>query len=763
MKEEKERGPEPIEVWGAGENNLKQASVKIPKNQVVVFTGVSVSGKSSLVFDTLAVESNREWQNNYSLYIRNKMPHYERPKVDRIENLTPVVVVDQKMLGKGNRSTVGTAIDISPLLRLLFSRVGKPTAGSAMAFSSHHPSGTCPVCTGLKEQMTVQEETLFDTEKSLREGAILFSQFSSGWQHVLYLSHPKLDPDKKLKDYTKEEWKRLVYGEGKNPKISLPSNGSGHVNEVDYEGVVPRFYRLYVHRDISKLKESLQQEIMTHLSKTLCPACQGTGLNPKALACKIKEHNIVDFLSLAAEDLLPILQTIDDPVGRSISHQIVGVLEKMCEVGIGYLSLDRPVETLSGGEAQRIKLVRSLGSSLNNITYLFDEPTAGLHPYDAEKIGRILVDIRNHHNNVLVVEHNRQIIELADYVVELGPGAGREGGTIVFEGNPKELKETKTETEKMIGNPVVLNPSPRPWKEGFLIEDANLYNLKHLSVRIPKGILTAVTGVAGSGKTTLITKEFASRFPEVILIDQKPIGTSIRSTPATYTGIMDDIRKIFSKANHVSESWFTFNGKGACPICHGKGVIRYDMAFADSVEVVCEECGGHRYNEKARGYLYKGKNIEQVLSLTVSEATLFFPEEKIKSKLKLLKQVGLGYLSLGQPTGTLSGGELQRIKLSAELSQKGKIVVFDEPSTGLHNKDIVLLKKLFTDLVENGNTVVIIEHRPELISFCDWIIDLGPGGGTKGGEIIFEGTPQEIVKERRSKTGYFLQKYAGIQ
>ena len=742
-----------IEIIGASENNLKHISVTIPKGKLVVFAGVSGSGKSSLAFDTVAVESEREWQQSYPLFIRNRMPHYDRPKVDEIRNLTPAIVVDQRPVGSSSRSTVGTAVDVAPLMRLLFSRVGVPSAGGSMAYSFNHPAGACPDCTGIGEQIELIKESLFDKEKSIAEGGILFSQFSSGWQTVYYQNNPLIDPYKKLKDFTPEEWKVLEYGPDEPLMVEFKCNNAGRMDYLPYEGVYPRFERVYMKRDITKLKKSLQDEIMTHVRHGFCKTCGGSGLNPKALASRINGKNIVDCMDMTAADLLSFLKTIDDPRGSSLARQIAEYLQRMIHVGIGYLSLSRKTETISGGEAQRLKIVRDLGGYLNNITFIFDEPTAGLHPADAERIGRMLCELREKHNNVLVVEHSRQMIGLADHIIELGPGAGANGGEIVFEGSLAELEQADTLMAQAYRKRIALNRDPLPWTEGYFIKDAHCHNLKHIDVTIPKGILTAVTGVAGSGKSSLMRYEFPARYPDAIVIDQKPIGTSIRSTPATYTGVMDEIRKEFAKANGVGVSWFSFNSDGGCPICKGTGQISYEMAFAEPVTVTCEECGGHRYNPTALSYRYQGLNIEQVMDLTIAEAYSFFDNAKIRKRLRSMIDVGLDYLTLGQPTSTLSGGEVQRVKLASELHKKGQIYVLDEPSIGLHSNDAEMLLELLRKLVFGGNTVVMIEHRPELIAAADWIIDMGPEGGSGGGEILFTGTPEQIVGCETSKTG----------
>lgn len=521
--------------------------------------------------------------------------------------------------------------------------------------------------------------------------------------------------------------------------------------------MLPRFRRLYLSRDISKLKRGLQEEMLSHVEQGPCAACGGTGLNPKALESRIGGRNIIDMMQMTVSELLPILREIREPMGVSIARQITESLQRMVDVGIGYLSLGRHTDTLSGGEAQRIKIVRNLGSSLTNITYIFDEPTAGLHPADAERIGRLLVGLRDKHNNVLVVEHSRQMLALADHVIELGPEAGMHGGEITFEGTYSDLLKADTVTAQVLRQRIVLNEQPLRWTEGFEIRDAHSHNLKHIDMTIPRGVLTAITGVAGSGKSSLAVHELPRRYPDAIVIDQRPIGTSIRSTPATYTGVMDDIRRLFAEANGVDAGWFSFNSKGACPVCKGTGQITYDMAFAEPVVVVCEECGGHRYNPTALSYCYHGKNIEDVMTLTIEQAMDFFDDAKIRRKLQVMMDVGLGYLTLGQPTSTLSGSEIQRIKLSAHLGSRGRLYILDEPSTGLHAKNIELLLTLLRRFVSEGNTVVIVEHRLELIAQADWIIDMGPDGGTSGGEVVFQGTPQEIIHCDCSKTGQYLK------
>ncbi len=753
---------EKIEIVGAAVNNLKHLDVDIPKEQLVVFAGVSGSGKSSLAFDTVAAESGREWNATYPAFVRMRLPRHERPAVDSIRNLTPCVVVDQKAIGANSRSTVGTAVDVAPLVRLLFSRIGQPSAGGSMAYSFNHPHGMCPDCTGLGYRVWLDEEKMFDLDETLNGKGLRFSQFSGGsWQEFYYRCCPLLDPDKKLRDFTPEEWKILRFGPDKPLKLGFLRHNTGQVSQVPYEGVVPRFQRLYLNRDISALKKSIQDEVMQFVCRRPCPTCGGSGLNPKALESRINGYNIADYCDMQVSDLLEVLEDIKDPLGSAIAGQIAGYLRHMVQVGLGYLSLSRRTDTLSGGESQRLKMVRHLGSSLSNITYIFDEPTAGLHPADAQRIGSLLLDLRDKHNTVLVVEHSRQMIELADYIIELGPLAGQNGGEVVYQGNLEGLRRAGTLTAAAMKDLVAVNQAPLPWSEGYAIEHAKLHNLKDVSVAIPKGILTAVTGVAGSGKSTLVCHEFTARHADAVVIDQRPIGTSNRSTPATYTGVMDEIRRLFAKANKVSAQWFSFNSKGACPVCKGKGEILPDVAFADPVAILCEECGGRRYNPTALSYTYQGKNIEQVMALTVSQALEFFAEEeKITGPLKTLEDVGLGYMTLGQPTSTLSGGEVQRLKLASELNKTGQIYVLDEPCAGLHQRDVFQLLALLRRLVDQGNTVVVVEHRLELIAAADWVIDMGPGGGREGGQILFTGTPVELMDCPVSETGKFLKRFA---
>lgn len=744
---------EKILIINASENNLDHLTLEIPKEKLVVLAGVSGSGKSTLAFDTLAAESSRQWQATYPMFLRSRLPRYERPAVDRIENLTPCVVVDQKSIGANSRSTVGTAVDVAPLVRLLFSRVGTPSAGGSMAYSFNHPNGMCPACTGLGEQVTLNEEKLFDLDRSINDGAIRFSQFSDGsWQSFYFRHNPLFPADKKLRDFTPEEWHALRIGPDKPLYLDFIRNNTGQVSKLPYEGVVTRFNRLYLHRDTSGLAKAVRNEAMLFVNREPCSTCGGTGLNPKALESRINGYNIANYQEMPVSELLTVLAQIDHPVGKSIAGQISQCLHRMVQVGLGYLSLSRRTDTLSGGEAQRLKLVRHLGSSLSNILYVLDEPTAGLHPADADRIGRLLLELRDQHNTVLVVEHNRRVLELADHIIEMGPSAGTAGGRIIYQGNLEGLRKADTPTAKGLRQTLRPNPRPLPWTESFPLEHVTLHNLKDISVTIPKGVLTVLSGVAGSGKSSLLAA-FTSQYPRAIMIDQRPIGTSTRSTPATYTGVMDEIRKVFAKTNGVTLQWFSFNSKGACPVCKGKGEIMPEVVFADPVAILCEECGGRRYNSMALSYTYQGKNIEEVLKLTVEEASTFFAQKKISQPLQLLAEVGLGYMALGQSTASMSGGEIQRLKLAGELQKTGSIYILDEPAAGLHTQDVAKLMELLQNLISKGNTVLVAEHRPEIIAAADWVIDMGPQGGNEGGHVIYQGVPEGLLNCADSRTG----------
>lgn len=742
----------PIILRGINENNLKNIDLDIPKGKLVVFTGISGSGKSSIVFDTIAAESQRQLYEMFPLYIRHKLPKYERPKGDIIENLTTAIVVDQKPIHGNARSTVGTITDIIPLIRLLFSRVGVPNAGTATCYSFNNPKGMCLACSGIGRKIQLDLDQLLDKTKSLNDGAIRFSPFNVGtWQWNLYGRSGLFDNDKPLNLYTEKEWHDLLHGSG--IKVQVEKEPSP---PIQYDGLIDRFNRLWLNRDISKLKKNVQKEIQDLVHEDTCPVCDGHRLNEKALASKINGFNIGDYFSMEITDLIPIMQKIEQPVGKALARASLDGLNRIVDVGLGYLNLGRSSETLSGGEGQRLKLVRHLGSSLTNITYILDEPSSGLHARDIDRLNKLLISLRDKGNTVLVVEHDRNVITLADEVIDIGPLAGRDGGKVVYQGNVSGLLKSDTITGKALRQKPIINTNPRKRTTSFRIENASVNNLKNISVNIPSGVLVTISGVAGSGKSTLLTDVFVKQHPKAIVVDQHLIGANSRSTPATYTGIMDPIRKLFSTANNVDAGMFSFNSTGACPTCQGKGEVLPDMVFADPIAILCEDCEGKRYSSEALQYKYQEKNIEDVLSLTISEALEFFEQKNIKNKLDVLDAVGLGYLTLGQSVSTLSGGEKQRVKLASELHKSGNIYVMDEPSTGLHVTDVTKLIELLNTLVSNGNSVIVAEHHLDIIAASDWIIDMGPDGGKDGGQIIFEGTPIELLNSKKSYTGIYL-------
>ncbi len=748
-----------ILIRGAKENNLKNVSLDIPKNRIVVFTGISGSGKSSIVFDTIAVESQRQLNETFSWYIRNRLPKYERPKVERIENLSTAIIVNQKQLGGNSRSTVGTIADIQPLVRLLFSRSGSPGAGSSNCYSFNDPAGMCPHCQGLGRVAALDLDKMLNKNMSLNGGAVLFPPFRTGtWHWQKYANSGFFDNDKPLKEYTDREMEMLLYGNGAAEEGVRKTNDVPVLKRMGYEGIVNRFNRIYLNRDSNEVSERTSQMVSRFVHYQKCPECEGKRLSQAALNSRIHGFNIADYSDMEINDLIPILRKIDDPLGQPVAEAIIGNLERIINVGLGYLSLSRETATLSGGESQRLKMVKHLGSSLSSMVYIFDEPSIGLHPRDIGNINQIFRALRDKGNTVLIVEHDKDVISIADRVIDVGPAAGLKGGEVVFEGTVEELSESDTVTGKMFRNIIPLNTRPRQPMEWYEIKNAVLHNLKNVTVKIPKGVLTCVTGVAGSGKSTLITEIFTSRYPEAIVMDQSAVGVSIRSNPATYLGIMDDIRSLLAKANGVKPGFFSFNSDGACPTCKGRGLISSDMAFMDPVITVCETCSGHRFRPEVLQYKYKGKSITDILSFTIRQAMDFFAMEKFISKIASLYDVGLGYLTLGQSLDTLSGGELQRIKLADELKKTGSLYVMDEPTTGLHMADTVKLMTLLNRLVDNGNTVVIIEHNLDVVKQADWIIDMGPDGGKKGGEVIFEGNPQALAECGNSFTAEYLRK-----
>ncbi|QAA31001.1 ATP-binding cassette domain-containing protein [Clostridium manihotivorum] len=744
-----------IRVFGARERNLKNINIEIPKRKITVFTGVSGSGKSSLVFDTIAAESQRQLNETYTSFIRHRMPHYGKPDVDNIENLSVAFIINQKRLGGNSRSTVGTITDIYSLLRLLFSRIGEPFVGYSDVFSFNNPSGMCSYCQGLGNIETVDIEKLLDKNKSLSEGAINFPTFElGGWRITRYIHSGFFDNNKKIKDYSTEELDLLLYSD--SIKVKNPSP-EWHKTAL-YEGLPPRIERSFLKKeDGEKIKYS--KEIEYYITKETCPHCHGERLNDKVLSCKVNGKNIAECSDMQINELLNFVKSINTPVGSTIASELINRLEHMISIGLDYLTLNRETSTLSGGESQRIKMVCQLGSSLTDLTYIFDEPSIGLHPHDISKINDLMIRLRNKGNTVLIVEHDPDIIKIADNIVDMGPGAGTNGGKIVYQGSLQGLKASGTLTGKYLSYKPELKSYTRAPKCWLSIKNVSLHNLKNLSVEVPQGVMTVVTGVAGSGKSTLINQVLPKFYPEAIFIDQKGIQTSKRSNIATFTGIFDLIRKLFAHSNGVSASLFSFNSKGACPNCKGLGITYTDLAFMDPIAMICDECNGNRYTGDVLEYRLRGKNIGEVLKMTVSEALEFFQEKEILKVLKRLSDVGITYISLGQPLNALSGGELQRLKLATELDNNGNIYILDEPSTGLHMADIKNLLEVMNRLVEQNSTLIVIEHNLDIICQADYVIDLGPYAGQNGGRVMFAGLPKDLVKCKKSITGAYLKKY----
>lgn len=741
-----------ILIKGASENNLQQVSLRIPKNKIVVFAGLSGSGKSSIVFDTVAIESKRQLNETFPWFIRNRLPKYEPPLAEAIENLSMALIVDQKPISGNSRSTVGTISDIHPLIRLLFSRCGVPSAGASANYSFNNPEGMCQHCGGLGRQVMIDVDKLLDKTKSINGGAIRFPPFTGSWQMQLVTNSGLFDLDKPLNQFSDTEMDLLLHNHNTSVQIAKDKNGP----MVKFEGLLERFKRIYIYRDINTLSKNTKAAVLKIIKEGECPFCHGDRLNEAALKTQVCGYNIAEMCNLEIPDLIQVLQQVEHPMGTPIAQRAIVSLQRIIDIGLGYLSLSRTTESLSGGESQRLKMVKYLSGSLIGLTYIFDEPSIGLHPSDVERLNNLLIGLRDKGNTVLVVEHDKNVISIADEVIEMGPGAGIQGGTVVFQGSYAQLLRADTLTGTYLRHTVPLNSQPRTANQFLPVHNAELHNLKHLNLEIPVGILTAISGVAGSGKSSLC-EVFMTQHPKAVKVDQSAIGTNSRSTPASYIGIMDEIRNLFATANQVSAGLFSFNSSGACPVCKGKGEIVPDMAFMDPVATTCEACGGKRYNEQALSYRLHGKNILEVLELTVNQAVEFFAQEKFVHKLQALQQVGMGYLSLGQPTSSLSGGECQRVKLASELHKTGSIYIMDEPTTGLHMADIAKLMQLLNGLVDRGNTVIVIEHNLDIIKQADWVIDLGPGGGKHGGEILFSGTPQQLLQCQRSLTAQYLR------
>jgi excinuclease UvrABC ATPase subunit len=713
---------------------------------------VSGSGKSSVVFDTIATEAQRQLYENFSMFIRSFLPRYPQPEADAIENLSMAVIVDQKRLGGGSHSTVGTVTDIFTALRLLFSRVGQPHVGFSNAFSFNEAEGMCPECNGLGRKVGVAADDFIDLSKSLNEGAINVP-FWTTWEPAAYTSSGFFDNDKKLSDFTPEEMDLLLYGKDRKFKLQI----GDQVMNASYLGVLEKIERNYVRRDIKTLSQRTQEKVMPYLRPRPCPLCKGARLSQAALGSRIDGYNIAELAALEVGELIPVLQRIHNPVAAPILATLVERLGHLVDIGLDYLSLDRETDTLSGGESQRVKTVKHLTSSLVDVMYILDEPSIGLHPRDVHRLTELLVKLRDKGNTVLVVEHDPDVMKVADHVIDMGPRAGTAGGEVVFEGSFADLRRADTLTGRYLDRSLPIKEDVRTPTDWLPIRNARENNLKGVDVDIPTGVLTLVTGVAGSGKSSLIDGVFIPQHPEAIVIDQSAVGTSTRSNPATYTGVMDDLRKAFAAANKVDAGLFSFNSKGACENCNGSGVIYTELSFLGGVKSPCEICQGRRFKDEVLAYKLDGRDVSEVLALTVAEAVEAFSQKEIVRKLQAMHDVGLDYLTLGQPLSTLSGGECQRIKLASELHRKGNIYILDEPTTGLHMSDTSHLLEMLDRLVNGGNSVIVVEHNLDVIRNADWIIDLGPEGGSRGGEIVFTGTPAELRDADDSLTGRYLR------
>ena len=747
---------DPIRVVGAREHNLKDVTLTIPKQRITAFVGVSGSGKSSLVFDTVAVEAQRQLNATFPWSVRSQLPRYERPQVDAVEHLTAPVVVDQRPLGGNARSTVGTATDIHALLRVLFARHGEPSAGQPSRYSFNDPAGMCPACDGLGRTLRPDPDLMLDRTRSLAEGAILLPGYpvgSPGWQ--VYANYERLDPDKRLLDYSEEELATLLHGGEGTVELTF---ANGKTQRLRFEGLVANFTRRHLKRDVGTMSEKTRAAAERFISEGPCPACGGDRLQPAALASRIGGANIADWCRMQVSDLAELLAGLGDQVPAPMLATVRAALERIAAIGLGYLSLDRATSTLSGGEGQRLKLVKHLGSDLTGLTYVFDEPSVGLHPHDVGRLNDLLRALRDKGNTVLVVEHDPDVVGIADHVVEVGPGAGAHGGEIVFEGSFEQLRAAGTVTGLGLRRPGQLKAPGRTPTGGLPLRGVTLHNLRNVSVDVPTGVLTVVTGVAGSGKSSLVIGALAARHPDAVLVDQAPIPASSRSTPATYLGLMDPVRKLFARANGVDAGLFSFNSAGACEECQGRGVLITELAYMDPITTRCQRCDGRRFKEAVMAHRLRGRSIADVLELTAEEAAAFFTERPVRAKLGALLDTGLGYLALGQSLSTLSGGERQRIKLADRLAGSGQLYLLDEPTTGLHPSDIDQLLRLLDGMVDRGNTVVVIEHNLAVVERADWVIDLGPGGGRDGGEVVFSGPPEKLLAAERSLTGAHLER-----
>jgi excinuclease UvrABC ATPase subunit len=774
-----------ISVQGARENNLKDISIEIPKRRLTVFTGVSGSGKSSLVFATIAAESQRMINETYSAFVQGFMPNLSRPDVDRLEGLTTAIIVDQERMGANPRSTVGTATDANAMLRILFSRLGNPQVGPPTAFSFNVPTrkasgvmstekaggrvdksvvqnavylgGMCPRCEGMGSVSDFDLTALYDESKSLAEGALTVPGYSmDGWYGRIF-SGAGFNMDKPIAKYTKKELNDLLYKEPTKIKVE-------GIN-LTYEGLIPKIQKSMLSKDVDAMQPHIRAFVERAITFQLCPECDGTRLSPEARSSKIHGKNIADLCKMQITDLAGWIRDLKEPSVAPLLKGLQHLLDSFAEIGLGYLSLDRPAGTLSGGEAQRTKMIRHLGSSLTDVTYVFDEPTIGLHPHDIERMNQLLLQLRDKGNTVLVVEHKPETIAIADHVVDLGPGAGTEGGSVCFEGSVEGLRATDTITGRHLDDRAAVKQSVRKPSGALEVRGASTHNLVDVDVDVPLGVLCVITGVAGSGKSSLIHGSVAGR-DGVVVIDQGAIRGSRRSNPATYTGLLEPIRKAFAKANGVKPALFSSNSEGACPTCNGAGIIFTELGVMATVESTCEDCEGRRFQASVLEYKLGGRNIAEVLSMSMTEAEAFFSEGEARTPaahkiLGRLVDVGLGYLTLGQPLTTLSGGERQRVKLATQMAEKGDVYVLDEPTTGLHLADVANLLGLLDRLVDSGKSVIVIEHHQAVMAHADWIIDLGPGAGHDGGKVVFEGTAADLVAAKSTLTGKHLALYVG--
>lgn len=744
-----------ISIKNARTHNLKNLTLKIPKNKIVVFTGVSGSGKSSLVFDTIYTEAQRQLIETFSSFARARMPKLSRPDVEEIKNISTAIVIDQKRMGTTLRSTVGTATELYTYLKLLFSRCGDKFIGPSFLFGFNNPLGMCPDCQGLGKRIKVDVNMLIDKEKTIREGAITHPDHKvGGWNWREIVAVELFDVDKKLKKFSEQELQVLLYT---SPIPINKKHGAGTYSK-NFEGVARKLENAYLSKAPGESKADSKNAYQKYFKYSDCGSCNGSRINEKARSVKVYGKSTPEVVKMELTELGKYLESIKGDIAKPMTAKMRQILSHLIEIGVGYLSLDRPVATLSGGESQRVKTARQLDCDLVDLMYILDEPSIGLPPRDIDKLIEMLKSLRDKGNSVFVVEHDPSVIKHADHVVDIGPRAGVEGGDVVFSGPIEGLEKSKGLTDEFLNRKTTSHKPRKQWHDYFEIRDAAVHNLKNISVRIPKGILTCVTGVAGSGKSTLINGVFLQNHTDAVIIDQSAVGKSSRSNPATYIGAFDSVRKEFADGTNSDPSLFSFNSKGACPKCKGLGTIDYEMSFLDEVKVICGECNGRRYTAQVLKIRRNGKNISDVLTTTVSELVSFFESPQIIRKLKVLCDVGLGYLEIGQPLSTLSGGESQRIKLASELHKKGHIYVMDEPTTGLHMSDIERLMNIIKSLVDNNNTVIVIEHNLDVISQADWVIDLGPDGGAKGGEILFEGTPDELINCDVSFTGRYLRK-----